>query len=249
MKNSLLYILAFSTVILFSCKKEEENTDPWKDIDFTRVYSHTITLDSDNNIKGYSRSVNNGTSHYQISYSGNTSARIIGTNNNVTISDISYSLNADGYANYLTGYYNSGGLINPIVEVEGWHFYNQGFEVKNTGSISGINSDTLYSINDGNNITESIRSGVSTFYTYADTLSKVDIWKFDNELTGKNNRNLIKQISDTETPSQGNMVGDTYYYYILNNQGYVTSYYTKFVDHSHGEAVTYKRYNFTYEFE
>jgi hypothetical protein len=252
MKNSLLYILVFSALILFSCKKEAEviveqeiPSDPWDSIDFVYVFNENIKLDTNNNIVEYTR-IN---STYKFFYQGYTTASI----DNITDSDEYdiYFLNNLGFAdssNYTD--YSYGSSPSMPLFIKSNYQYSQGFITQLISAINGNSySDTIHYLNDGNNITTSTNEGIVTNYIYADTLSKVDIWDLDNEFTGKNNKNLIKQIINTGTPTLNNFIIDTYYYYILNTEGYVTSYYTKRVDRSHNNNTVYYRYNFTYEFE
>lgn len=237
MKNTLLCIMALLVVFMTACKKDN---DPWADIDFARVNNYHIKFDADNNVIAYS--INNN-ANVGFDYQSNTLVYFNHTNGNPYYT--SYYVNGHAYADSVYEYFDNGPVC-PVMLKRDFLSYNQGFIIDDIYSIGYGTStfDTIHYINDGNNITQSSKDGIPTFYNYADTLAKVDIWNLDNELTGKNNRNLIKHIVGNQSVNPT----EDFYYYQLNSEGYVTAYYTKHIVHAQTDIITNYRYNFTYEF-
>lgn len=239
MKSGLLFILVFSTLILFSCKKEKTNIDPFTNgTQFDYVQDNTIVVKNDSVIVSIYTTANNAQTEVNrtIEYFGDSIAIITDDNwypqnNTHTIRQETYYLNADGLADSSIVSIN-GGIGSPATYYE---YYPDGYLHKTYMGNNNTNPQE-YEYSDGNFFNPERQ------IDYYPTVAKLDLMskgrKLDNRITGKDDKNLLKRV---EFENNNNDL----YYYQFDNNGYVKS---MIVMDTYDGIITYLRFNYTYTF-
>lgn len=237
MKNGLLYISGFCLLLICGCKKEEQpNTDPFTNgTQFDHVYNATVVVKNDSIILSYN-SFDDSTQESRdinIEYFGDTTAVV------------TFLLSGIGNYNTSTKYYlNNMGLADSSVTnvySQPQSTYKNYYSYFPNGYLQciSISRDSctggLFEYVNGN---YSVSNSNYEYYDYASKLDFLSVMrKYDNTITGYNDKNLPKRIRFANF--------DDSYYYQFDSNGYVTS--MIIFDKSAG-ITTYLCYNFTYQF-